>query len=231
MEPGDAMTQRVYARVAGFAYLWLIVTGMASMVTISRITGSGTFLERARNVAASERLYRVALSCGLIETLSAVLLAFALYVTLKPVNRLLAQIAMFWRLGESFTGGVGVVFGFVLLHLYTAPQAGAGVSQALVGLTREGSYVAGNVSAIFFSVGSLLFSYLFYKSRYIPRALAALSLVASLIVPIVCFGTLIFPEHAGALQYGWAPMALAEIGIGFWLMIFAVPADAAGLAR
>ncbi len=57
------------------------------------------------------------------------------------------------------------------------------------------------------------------------------SLVASLIVPVVCFGTLIFPEHAGALQYGWAPMALAEIGIGFWLMIFAVPADDAGLAR
>jgi hypothetical protein len=233
MEPSDAMTQRVYARVAGFAYLWLIVTGIASMVTISRITGSGTFLERARNVAVSERLYRVALSCGLIETLSAVLLAFALYVTLKPVDKLLAQMAMFWRLGESFTGGVGVVFGFVVLHLYTAPQAGAGavVSQALVGLTREGSFVAGNISAIFFGVGSILFSYLFYKSRYIPRALAALSLVASLIVPIVCFGTLIFPEHAGALQYGWAPMALAEVGIGFWLMVLAVPADAAGLAR
>src|SRR6266851_291535 len=98
-------SQIKYARLAGFLFLWLIITGLAGELTISRIVGSGTFAETAKRVVASEHLYRVALSSELIETLSAVLLAFALYVTLKPVDKLLAQIAMYWRLGESFIGG------------------------------------------------------------------------------------------------------------------------------
>src|SRR5260370_21246099 len=112
-----------YARLAGFLLLGLIITGLASTLTISHIVGSGTFAEKAKRVVASEHLYRVALSSELIETLSAVLLAFALYVTLKPVDKLLAQIAMYLRLGESFIGGVGMIFGFVRLGLYSSPQS------------------------------------------------------------------------------------------------------------
>src|SRR5712671_2070068 len=107
-----------YARLAGFMFLWLIITGLAGEITISHIVGSGTFAETAKRVVASEHLYRVALSSALIETLSAVLLAFALYVTLKPVDKLWAQIAMYWRLGEAFIGGAGMIVSFVRLHLY-----------------------------------------------------------------------------------------------------------------
>src|SRR5713101_5557612 len=118
-------TQRIYARVAGFLFLWLIITGLAGTIIISHIVGSGTFAENAKRAVASEHLYRVALSSELIETLSAALLAFALYVTLKPVDKLLARIAMFWRLGESFIGGVGMIVGFVRLHLYSSQSIGA----------------------------------------------------------------------------------------------------------
>src|ERR1700757_2114760 len=88
-------TQCFYARVAGFLFLWLIITGIAGMLIISRITGSGTFVETANRVVASQRLYRIALCTELVETLSALLLAFALYVTLRPVNKFLAQLAMY----------------------------------------------------------------------------------------------------------------------------------------
>jgi hypothetical protein len=40
-------------------------------------------------------------------------------------------------------------------------------------------------------------------------------------VTIICFGDLIFPERAAMFRYGWAPMAIAEVVTGFWLM-FAV---------
>jgi hypothetical protein len=50
--------------------------------------------------------------------------------------------------------------------------------------------------------------------------------VASAIVTIICFASLIFPEHAATLQYGWAPMAIAEVATGFWLMLFAVKTQA-----
>src|SRR5882762_2793943 len=131
--PDTDKSQIRYARLAGFMFLWLIITGLAGELTISHIVGSGTFAEKATRVVASEHLYRVALSSELIETLSAVLLAFALYVTLKPVDKLLAQIAMYWRLGESFIGGVGMIGGFLRLSLYSSQSIGAlgtGQSQA-----------------------------------------------------------------------------------------------------
>jgi len=223
-------TQRIYARVAGFLFLWLIITGLAGALTISHIAGSGPFAETAKRVMASEHLYRVALASELIETLSTVLLAFALYVTLKPVDKLLAQIAMYWRLGESFIGGAGVILGFVKLRLYSSPQPIGGVgtdqSEALVDLARSAGFAEYNISAIFFSIGSILFCYLFFKSRYIPRILSAFGVFASVAVTITCFVSLIFPEHAALLQYGWAPMAIAEGTTGIWLILFAVKTQA-----
>src|SRR5467141_1643112 len=219
-------TQRVYARIAGFLFLWLIITGLAGALTISHILGSGTFEETAKRVVASEHLYRLALSSELIETLSALLLAFALYVVLKPVDKLLAQIAMYWRLGESFIGGAGTIFDFVRLQLYISSQSpgapGTAQSEALVELTRSAGFGAYNITAIFFSIGSVLFFYLFFKSRYIPRILSAFGVFSSVVVTCMCFATLIFPEHKETLQYGWAPMAIAEVATGIWLMLFAV---------
>ena len=211
------MTQTAMARLAGFLLLWLIVTGLAGALTISHIAGSGTFVEVAHRVAASERLYRLALSSELVETLSALLLAFALYVTLKPVNQLVAQIAMYWRIAESLIGCVGVIFGFVKLRLYTSGQP-----EALLPLLRAAGTAAYNIGALSFSIGSILFYYLFFKSRYIPRILSALGVFASAVVTIICLAALIFPEHSGALQYGWAPMAIAEVLTGVWLIVFAV---------
>lgn len=223
-------TQRIYARVAGFLFLWLIILGIAGLVITSRVIGSGPFAQTAKRVVASEHLYRAALSCGVVEAVSAALLAFALYATLRPVDELLARMAMYWRLGESFIGGVAMILGFVRLRLYSSPQSmatlGTDHSQALVGLVRDAEFAAYNIGAIFFSLGSILFFYLFIKSKYIPRLLSVFGVFSSVIVTIVCFGSLILPEHAAKLQYGWAPMALAEVTTGLWLMIVAVKAPA-----
>jgi len=127
---------------------------------------------------------------------------------------------MYFRLGESFIGSVGVIFGFARLQLYTS--ASTGQLQSLVDLTRYAGLAVYNISALCFSIGSILFYCLFFKSRYIPRTLSAFGVFASVIVTILCFGSLIFPEHAATLQYGWAPMAVAEVATGIWLIIFAV---------
>ncbi|MDQ2889928.1 MAG: DUF4386 domain-containing protein [Gemmatimonadota bacterium] len=218
------MGQRNWARIAGFLFLWLIITGLAGALTISHIVGTGTVEETAKRVVASEHLYRLALASELIESLSALLLAFALYVTLKPVNELLARLAMYWRMGESFVGCIGMTFAFARLGLFTSAldSAGIGNSPALLGLTRDAGVAAYNIGAICFSVGSILFYYLFFKSRYIPRSLSAFGVLASAVVTLMCLGSLVFPEHAATLQYGWAPMAIAEVATGLWLMLFAV---------
>jgi hypothetical protein len=226
-------TQRIYARLAGFLLLWLIINGLCGTLLFSRITGSGTFAETAKRIAASDRLYRVALSSQVIETLCAVLLAFALYVTLKPVNNLLAQLAMIFSLEDSILGWVVRILGFVRLQLYTSSQSvGASEtipSQVLVDLTRRMAGVAENLGGICFGIGSVLFYYLFFKSSYIPRILSALGLSASVIWTGLYFANLVLPEQHTVLQYiCWPLMAVAEVTTGFCLALFAVKTQARG---
>ena len=49
-------------------------------------------------------------------TLSSTLLAFALYVTLKPVNSLLAQLGMIFSLADSFLALIVRMCSFVRLN-------------------------------------------------------------------------------------------------------------------
>jgi hypothetical protein len=42
----------------------------------------------------------------------------------------------------------------------------------------------------------------------------------------MCFGSLIFPDHTATLEYGWAPIAIAEVTTAIWLILFAVKTQA-----
>jgi len=222
-------TRQKYARLAGFLFLWEIVLALGSGVVLSRIAGSGSFLETARRIAAAEHLYRAALSTVVVVTLSSAVLGFALYVTLKPVSRLLAQLAMIFWLGDAFLGLVVRMCGFVRLHLYLSAQAsaaGAATAEGLADLMRSVAGTTENIGGIAFGMGSLLFFYLFFRSRYIPRALSSLGLAASLIWTISYFANLIFPEkHALFQSICFPPMALADVITGFYLLLSGVKTE------
>jgi hypothetical protein len=49
--------------------------------------------------------------------------------------------------------------------------------------------------------------------------LAWLGIFASLIVIGICLGGLLLPSARATLNYGWAFMALAELGTGLWLIM------------
>ncbi len=218
-----ANTQRFYARLAGFMYLANYATSVFGSLMPDRIRGSGDFAENARRVVASELLYRSALTSMAIGWVLIVFLAFSLYIALKPVNKRLAQLALFLELGQASVGAVTVIFSFVVLGLYTAFQPGGAVqSEQLQSLARVVNLAAGsgfNISMTFLAVGSTIFFYLFYKSRYIPRPLAAWGVFSSVLMLIVSLAMLLFPEHTRTLQYGWGPMGITEIGTALWLLI------------
>ena len=109
-------SQNSYARFAGLMYFFTAFD-ISGVVILSRISQSGTFLGTAHSIAASETLYRIGLLCGLIGTLSTILLAIGLYVTLKPVDENLAMTALLFRLAESVIGGVAIVFSFATLQI------------------------------------------------------------------------------------------------------------------
>ena len=219
-------TQRFYARLAGCMYLANYVTALIGVMTPAWIRGSGDFADKAGRVLASEHLYRTALASMAISWVIIVILAFALYVTLEPVNKRLAQVALFFELGQASVGAVTVILSFAALRLYTAAQPPAPFPsdqlQALVKIIGSAADSGFNIAMTFFALGSALFFSLFYTSRYIPRALAALGVFGSVLMALVSLAMLVFPEFTRALQYGWAPIGIAEVATALWLVIVGI---------
>jgi uncharacterized protein DUF4386 len=138
---------------------------------------------------------------------------------------------------ESATGAAAIALGFATLQVHVqATRAGAfdaGQLGALADLTSGASAAGTSISAIFFSLGSTLFFYLFLRSSYIPRALAAWGIFASLLYAAAWFTGLLVPQSP-AVTYASAPILVAEVGTALWLLIAGigterrVPAPALG---
>jgi len=212
-----------YARFAGVMYFFTAFD-LTGAVIISRITGTGTFIASAHSIAASETLYRIGILFGLIGDLSTILLAIALYAILKPVDRILALMALLFRLAESAIGGVVVVLGFADLQVYLDANRASALSANQLGvladLMSRTSAAGTDVSVVCFSIGSAIFFYLFLRSGYIPRALAFWGLLGSLLCTIAFSGSLLAPQSSDLLRgIGALPIGIAEPVVGLWLLI------------
>src|SRR5207247_2668298 len=176
-------SQRAYARAAGLFYLLVLAFDIAGLVITSSIGGGADFWQTARNIVASEGLYRIGLCLALLGSISTMPLAIGLYVTWKPVDGNLALMALLFRAAEATLGAVGVVGALAVLQIYLQASHGAAFDaeqlHALIVLHPLGAST--DVAAIFFCVGSTIFFYVFLNTRYIPRILSGRDLFASVL--------------------------------------------------
>jgi hypothetical protein len=210
-----------YARLAGFMYLFGIATYMSGDFIVSKFIVPDNFAATAQNIIASDRLCRIGLSLELITSWGTILLAGACYALLKAVDANLALFALMWRVAEATLGGLASINRFAAIENYAGGANGLGINaqQALGKLITAGNVAIFNVSGAFFSAGSLIFFYLLFKSRFIPRALSALGIFASLCIAVMAFATLILTKLPPEMEWGWAPIFAAEISTGLWLFV------------
>ncbi|HEX3666143.1 MAG TPA: DUF4386 domain-containing protein [Rhizomicrobium sp.] len=219
-------TQIAYARLAGFVYLLLIVLFMGGAFLIAHIAGRGDFAATSANILASMHLYRGALVLQILASILTTLLAYALYVVVRPVDTNLAQMALCWRLGEAFVGTAFAWVSYLELGLY-ATGLDAAQARPWLALAHMIDAAGFNITTLTFSFGSTIFFYLFFKSACIPRAIAGFGIFASVVVAVVSVSNLVLPEYAASLQIAWLPIFAAEIVTGFWLLFGGVRVQAA----
>jgi hypothetical protein len=76
---------------------------------------------------------------------------------------------------------------------------------------------------VFFGLDILLLSYLFLRSRFVPRAIAVLLTIDGLAYLVYSFTDMLAPSIAAQLT-PWVqlPAPLAEGGLSLWLLAFGV---------
>jgi hypothetical protein len=214
-------SQHQAARIAGFLYLLIIGTSLLSMVFVeSRIVVPGNDAATFNNIVANELLFRVGALYDLVMFAGVVALAVALYIVLRPVSKNHALLALSWRLGEAILGGVTVLVSSVVgllvmgkghLSVFSVEQL-----QVLVSLVLKVRSAGLTVVIVFLCLGTIVFCYLFYKSRYIPRWLATWGILAFFLMLVQSFAGILVPNNS--LMVFGAPAILFEIFIGLWLL-------------
>jgi hypothetical protein len=214
----------IYARIAGFAYLLIIIIAILNVNFVdSKLIVSGNDAATANNIMANDLLFRIGIAGVLIMYTSVVVLSLALYVILKTVNKNLALLAMLLRSGEAILGGVTVLISFIVLLLLN----GKGYStvfeaeqlQALVGLFLNVRTAGLDIVLIFVGLGGTVFCYLFFKSKYVPRILAAWGILTYLSMLILSFVSILLPNHPAMIEIVlYALGTFFDLIFGFWLL-------------
>jgi Domain of unknown function (DUF4386) len=216
--------QRRAAKIAGLAYLFTFAIVVYVNFGIHDRLIANDAAETAHNILAHERLFRVGMLGDLLYCVGTVVLLTSLYVILKPINWGLALLAAFWRL-------VWVLMWLVMtLHLFDALRLLHGADylkafeterlQALARLylgTRFDYYYVG---LLFGALASTACGYLWLKSRYIPRLLAAFGLLSSAWCVACTVVFYIFPSFDSIVNLWWfdTPMGLFDLALSFWLL-------------
>jgi hypothetical protein len=229
----DESQQRA-AKVAGLAYLLTFaIVVYVNFGIHDRLIVAGNAADTARNILAHERLFRVGITGDLVYCAGVVVQLTALYVVLRPVNQGLALLAALWRL-------VWVLMWLVMtLHLFDALRLLRGDDylrafeaerlQSLARLylgTRFDYYYVG---LLFGAAASTVCGYLWFKSRYIPRALAAFGVVSSAFCVACTLIFYIFPNFDNIVNLWWfdSPMGIFDIATSFWLIFRGLRSSAA----
>src|SRR5207245_892556 len=178
-----------YARLAGFMYLFVDAAYLLGLYIVSGFQVTGNFAENAHRIMESELFSCIVVASLLMCGLCTVFLSMGLYGTVKLIDNNLALLALIFRLVEATLFGVLSILSFTALKLYIGADYrhafDANQLSVLVNLHLVASFAGFNIAAIFFSVGSILFFYLFFKSTYIPKLLSGLVLFWSVLLTIV----------------------------------------------
>ena len=218
-------SQRSAAKVVGVSYLFAMVTGVfAEFYARGQLVVANEANQTAQNIIAHETLWRLGIANNLLCVLTDVALITALYIILKPINRNLALFAAFVRVIETAVDVATTLRSFDVLKILS----GVGYLKAFtpdqlhaLARTSVSAYAFGiDVAFLFLGVGSMVFCYLWYQSRYIPRALAMLGMVGSLFMAVGTFLIIIFPGLESVLSIVYMlPLGVFEVTMGFWMLV------------
>lgn len=211
-------SQRKAARIVGLAYLLALPLALL-----------GEFGATAAHLGTQERLFRLGTASNLAAFALDVVLITALYGVLKPVERHLALLATFWGLVETAILLVATVSDLTALRILGG--AGPGLApgadrlQELATLALGAHGAAYRVGLVLAGLRSATFAWLWLKSRYIPRPLAAWGVFSSLLMGGCAYALILFPELAKIVTVGLygGPIFLFELAMGLWLLLKGLP--------
>ncbi len=217
---------RQAAVIAGLGYLIVFIFGFAN-IRREKLTVRGDAATTASNIVASESRFRAGTASWIVVLVADVVVAWALYVFLKPVSEGLSLLTAWVRLVYVAIAAIAVINLLSAVGLLTDADESEGFradqrnAQAMLFLR---SYDFGfNVGFVFFGLHILGLGYLIVRSDYIPTVLGVLLIVASvayLIDSFACFLSSSYGSNEAHSLVFAIPAIISELSLTVWLLIW-----------
>lgn len=219
------ISPQVYARIGGLLYLIVIVVGGFSQGFVrSTLIVSGDATATARNILASETLWRASIAGELFMLLCAIGLLLVFYVLLRPVSNSLSLLGVFFNLLSISLEASNKLYLLAVSPLLSGTEYLKGFEpqqlQILAYLSIKSHTNGFHVSLIFFGCAALIFGYLIFKSAYLPRALGIMVQVAGVSYLTGSFASLFIPTFSSLIYPAiLLPAFVGELSFCLWLLL------------
>ncbi len=223
--PTTQVSPQTYARIGGVLYLIIIACGLfAEAFVRDRLIVSADATATAKNILAHEWLFRIGIAADLTTFLFAVALTLILYVLLKPVNKNLALLMVFFNLVQDAIGGINalntyrplqLLGGADYLKVFSPEQL-----QAMALLSLKAHAVGFGIALMFFGCSCLALGYLIFKSGFFPKLLGILMAVTGACYLIDSFAVILSPPVASMVFLVlMLPAFIGEVSFALWLTV------------
>jgi hypothetical protein len=224
------MTRTTNAKIAGFTYLFYAAIGICIELLMHQargVDGGAAELVRIGQYATNVRL---SILIVVLECVAALVLGVTLYGITRVEDHELAVLGLVCRVAEGVLGTLRIPNYLGLLWL-AKPEGGTGAPDIPTTNALRTFLLmpvpSVPIGAIFFAVGSLIFSYLLLRGRFVPVSIAWLGVFASgllaVALPLQLAG---FPTGPLSGYSQWLPALVFQVALALWLLIKGVSTPA-----
>ena len=211
---------RTAAIVAGAGLLVMaILAPIVQFGVLQKLVIPGNATTTAEDIMASAALFRTGISLLLVVAILDVVVAWALYILLKPANKSLSLLAAWLRVVYAGMFAVALTSLLNVLQLLTdadylkAFEGNQLYAQVMLSLSAFQS--GWDIGLVIFGLHLLVVGCLAFKSGYIPKWLGALLVIAGIGYIVDSIGKFLVPNYNLTIA---AFTFVGEVLLIFWLL-------------
>jgi hypothetical protein len=224
-----SFSKKKLARLAGFIYLGVVLTGLFSLMYIpSKLIVSNNAALTYQNIISSEQLFRLGIVSGLACYTFFLFLPLVLYKLLKQVNENYAKIMVLLAVVSVPMSFINIQNKFTVLSLISSPDylkvfSTDQLQSQILFYLHEFNYGVKIVS-IFWGLWLFPFGYLVFKSGFLPKFLGICLMTGCFGYLTNFIGSSLYQDYGdlGIARFISLPASIGEIGICLWLLIVGV---------
>ena len=196
-----------------------ILAPIVQFGVLQKLVMPGNAKATVENIMASATLFRTGIFIFLVVAILDVVVAWALYILLKPANKRLSLLAAWFRVVYAAIFAVALTNLLNVLQLLTGADylKAFEVDQLYAqGMLSLSAFQSGwDIGLVIFGLHLLVVGYLAFKSGYIPKWLGVLLVIAGIGYMVDSFGKFLVPNYNLTIA-GFT--FIGEVLLIFWLL-------------